>query len=140
MLKNLPKDNIVLKNETILKEIIKEEDKVLKYILNITILLGAFGFFIVGISSYLGYNLIPFLNATQIIFFPQGLTMLLYGTAGIIIGINQLKILVLEIGEGYNEFNKKKGTLTVFRKGIKGKISDINIVYLLTDIVRFYNL
>ena len=34
------------------------------------IFLGAFGFFIVGLSSYLGFNLLPFLNASEITFFP----------------------------------------------------------------------
>jgi len=65
--------------ENILIENIEEENRVLKYLLNLVILLGALGFLIVGISSYLKYNLIPFLDASQIIFFPQGITMSIYG-------------------------------------------------------------
>lgn len=140
MLQNLQKENTVFKTEKILKEQIIETDKLLKYILNTIILLGAFGFFIVGISSYIGYNIIFFLKSEEIIFFPQGLTMLLYGTAGLLIGINQLRILILNLGEGYNEFNKEIGTMTIFRKGLKGKESDINICYPLTDILRIHNL
>jgi len=34
------------------------------------IFMGAFGFFIVGVSSYVGFNIIPFLNASEISFFP----------------------------------------------------------------------
>lgn len=136
MIENLRKNDLIFKSESILKENIVETDKLTKYIFNITILLGAFSFLIVGISSYIGHNILSFFNASEIIFFPQGLTMCFYGTAGIIVGLNQLKILILEVGEGYNEFNKEKNVMTIFRKGIQGKNSDININYPLTDIVR----
>lgn len=66
-------------DENILIENIKEENKLLKYLLNIVIFLGALGFFIVGVSSYIRHNLIVFLDASEIIFFPQGITMLIYG-------------------------------------------------------------
>nr|YP_007517019.2 photosystem I assembly protein ycf4 [Euglena viridis]AEY70792.2 photosystem I assembly protein ycf4 [Euglena viridis] len=134
MIENLRKNDLIFKNENILKENIVETDKLIKYIFNITILLGGLSFLIVGLSSYIGYNIIMFFNASEIIFFPQGLTMCFYGVAGIIVGLNQLKILILEAGEGYNEFNKEKKVMTIFRKGIQGKNSDINISYPLTDI------
>lgn len=127
-------------NKNIFREKIYETDKIIKYAFNISILLGACGFLIVGISSYIGNDIIFFLKSDQIIFFPQGLTMCLYGIAGVIIGINQLRVIILEIGEGYNEFNKDKNTMTIFRKGAKGTESDVNIVYPLTDIVRINNL
>ena len=126
-------ENKIYKTNTILKETILEEDKIIKYLLNYCIFFGALGFLIVGISSYIGYNLIPFLKANEIIFFPQGLTMCFYGICGIIVGINQIRILTLKIGEGYNEFNKEKGIVKIYRKGLS---SDINITYAITDIVR----
>nr|AKL78979.1 photosystem I assembly protein ycf4 [Euglena viridis] len=134
MIENLRKNDLIFRNESILKENIVETDKLIKYLFNITILLGASSFLIVGISTYIGHNIISFFNASEIIFFPQGLTMCFYGIAGIIIGVNQLKILILKVGEGYNEFNKEKGVMTIFRKGIQGKNSDISINYPLTDI------
>jgi len=90
----------------------------------------------VGVSSYIKNNLIPFLNADQIIFFPQGITMCFYGSLGTILALLQLKILASNIGEGFNEFNKETGKLRVFRKGSKGKESNIDIIYSLNDIVR----
>lgn len=68
----------------ILIENIIEESRLLKYFLNMVILFGALGFFIVGISSYIKYNIIPFLDASEIIFFPQGITMVAYGLRQII--------------------------------------------------------
>lgn len=131
--------NKVFKTETIYKENIIEEDKVIKYLLNYCILFGALGFLSVGISSYVNYNIIPFLNAEEIIFFPQGLTMSFYGISGTLIALNQLRILTTKIGEGYNEFNKEKGIMKIYRKG-KSKENDIEINYPITDILRINNL
>jgi hypothetical protein len=60
--------------------------------------------------------------------------MTLYGIVGTLISINQYIVLLSNIGEGFNEFNKEKGTMTIFRKGRPGKNEDINIVYPLNDI------
>lgn len=125
-----------IKNKTILEENIIEENRALKYLINYIIFFGGFGFLITGISSFYRTNLIPFLNSNDILFFPQGLTMCFYGICGIIVGINQLRILILRIGEGYNKFDKENGTMEIFRKGFKGKNSDIKIIHPLSDILR----
>lgn len=130
------KENLIIKNENLLKEEIVEPDKLTKFIINSIILLGSLGFFTVGISSYLGYNLVFFLNSTEILFFPQGITMLAYGTLGLLISINQFLILYWKVGEGYNEFNKINGKMTIFRKGFPGKDEDVMITYSLNDILR----
>lgn len=129
------KNDRFYKTNTIFRENIIEEDKIIKYILNYTILLGALGFLSVGLSSYINYNLVPFLKADEILFFPQGLTMCFYGTSGTIIALNQIRILTSRIGEGFNEFDKEKGIMNIYRKG-KDQNSDINITYPITDIVR----
>lgn len=130
----------ILQTETLLREEIEETDKIIKNILNTTIFLGAFSFLIVGISSYIKFNIIKFLDASQIIFFPQGLTMCFYGSLGLILSINQILIGILKIGEGFNEFDKNKKTVRIFRKGFPQKNSDVDIVFPLDDIVRTYSL
>lgn len=132
-IKNLITNNI--KDLKILREEIKEENSIIKWIYNVIILLGGLGFLIGGISSYIHYNIIYFLNADQIIFFPQGIIMSFYGTCAIIISINQIQITLNKVGEGFNEFNKESGIVQIYRKGNKGKESDINLKYSLTDIV-----
>lgn len=61
--------------------------------------------------------------------------MCFYGTCGVIVGINQIRIILSKIGEGFNEFNKEKGIMQIYRKGPMGENSDVNIIYPLTDIV-----
>lgn len=136
---NKHNDNIII-TETIFKEYIRETDKVLKFSLNAIILGGAISFLTVGISSYLKYDLIPFLKSEDIIFFPQGLTMCFYGFCGIIVSINQIMILGIGVGEGFNEFDKSKEIMRIFRKGMNGEKSDINIIYSLKEILRIKHL
>lgn len=129
------KDEKILQTENIFKEEITETNKLIKYLLNGIILLGSLGFLIVGVSSYVKSNIIGFLDSSQIIFFPQGLTMCFYGSLGMLLSINQFMISLLKIGEGFNKFDKKNGTMTIFRKGFPWKNSDVNITYPLKDIV-----
>ncbi len=89
--------------------------------------LGATGFLLAGISSYLHKNLLPFADPTQLIFVPQGLVMGLYGTAGMLLALYLWTTIVLDVGGGYNEFNKETGFVKIFRWGFPGKNRTIEI-------------
>jgi hypothetical protein len=95
---------------------------------------GAICFFTVGLSSYVGFNLFPFLDAREIIFFPQGLVMCFYGILAFLLSFYLWLIIFWSIGEGYNEFNKKDGTMCIFRWGFPGKNRRIQLTYFLKDI------
>jgi hypothetical protein len=125
-----------MKSENILKEEIKNEQKPIDYIISGSLLLGSLGFLITGISTYTKINIIPFLNTNEILFFPQGITMIFYGTCGTLLAISQLIILILNIGEGYNEFNMENKTITIYRKNYPGKNSEIKLNYNVKDILR----
>lgn len=125
------------KKEEILIQKIKQSNKILKNILNIIILSGSLGFLIISISSYLNKNLIEFLDASKIIFYPQGLTMMIYGLLGVILSINQILTIQLRIGEGWNEINKKTNTIKIVRKN--SHFENLELSYSLDDIVRDIN-
>lgn len=128
------------KNEFIIREEIKGPQTITNYVFGIITFLGASGFLIVGISTYVRFNILPFLDASEIIFFPQGLVMIIYGTIGITISIYQMLLIYWKVGEGYNEFDKKNNRMTIFRKGFPGKNSEIKITNSLSDIMRIKNL
>jgi hypothetical protein len=88
---------------------------------------GATGFFLAGISSYLKVNLLPFSDPTQLLFFPQGITMGLYGTAGLLLALYLWLAILWDIGGGYNEFNQETGEIRIFRWGFPGKNRRIEI-------------
>lgn len=133
------KEKNIIKTDILLKEEIIGTRTLTNYTFSLITFLGSISFLVVGISTYLKFNLIPFLDSSQIIFFPQGLVMSLYGIGGILISLYQFLIIYWKIGEGYNEFDKQKNTMTIFRRGFPGKNSEIKITCPLTDIVRIFN-
>lgn len=98
------------------------------------ILLGGFGFLLTGISSYLSFNLLPFINEKNILFFPQGLVMCFYGILGLIFSCYLWLTIFWGVGGGFNEFNKKQGIVRIFRWGFPGKNRRIDLSYDIKDI------
>jgi Ycf4 len=100
----------------------------------LTLLLGALGFSVVGFSSYLEKDLIPFLSAEQILFIPQGLVMFFYGIAGSFISLYLWSTIWWNVGSGYNRFDKQKGVFLLFRWGFPGKNRRIVLQFCIGDI------
>jgi hypothetical protein len=98
------------------------------------ILLGGIGFLLTGLSSFLGFNVLPFLKADNITFFPQGLVMCFYGFLGFCFSTYLWLTIFWNIGEGFNEFNKKDELVRIFRWGFPGKNRRIDLTYPLKDI------
>ena len=95
---------------------------------------GAGGFLITGVSAYLHRNLVFFLDASELQFFPQGLVMSFYGVAGLTLALYLWLTIAWDVGSGYNEFNKGEGIVRIFRFGFPGKDRRINLVSPLTDV------
>lgn len=96
--------------------------------------LGGAGFLLSSLSSYFKTNLLPFSDPTHLVFIPQGIAMGFYGVAGIALGAYLWMIVVLDVGGGYNEFDKQTGKATVFRWGFLGKDRKIDLTYPLEDV------
>jgi len=89
--------------------------------------LGASGFLLAGISSYLKVNLLPFTDSTKLFFIPQGLVMGLYGIAGLLLASYLWLVISLDVGAGYNQFNRASKQVKIFRWGYPGKNRQIEI-------------
>lgn len=95
---------------------------------------GGTGFFFTGLSSYIGYNIFPFIHAETIPFFPQGIVMCFYGLLGLLFSIYLWLTILWSVGGGFNEFNKKEGIVRIFRWGFPGKNRRIDIRYFIKDV------
>ena len=104
------------------------------YFWSFFLFLGGIGFLLAGISSYLKINLLPFANPTELAFIPQGLVMMFYGTLSFGIGIYILTTVFLDIGSGYNEYNRIESLVKIVRKGFPGKNREILLTYPLSNI------
>lgn len=99
------------------------------------ILIGSIGFLSTGISSYVGFNILPIgETSSNISFFPQGLLLSFYGILGFLLSIYWWLLIFWNIGSGFNEFNKKEGFLRIFRWGYPGKNRRIDLSYPLKDV------
>jgi len=87
------------------------------------------GFFLAGISSYFKQNFLLITDPSEIIFIPQGIALLFYGTGAIGIGIYLFLTILWDIGSGYNEFSKEEEIVRIVRKGFPGKNRTIFLSY-----------
>ncbi len=100
----------------------------------IIVSVGAVGFLLSGISSYLHVNLLPFSDPTQLVFIPQGIAMAFYGTVGTLFSLYLWLTILWDVGAGYNEFDKEKGQVKVFRWGFPGKNREIALTCKMDDV------
>ena len=104
------------------------------YFWSIFLFVGGLGFLLAGISSYYKINLLPFANPTELVFIPQGVVMMFYGTLSLGISIYTLITVILDIGSGYNEYNKLENLVKIVRKGFPGKNREILLTYPLSNV------
>nr|AYB71455.1 photosystem I assembly protein Ycf4 [Trachelomonas grandis] len=121
-------------NKEILRQEITITNKTTQNLTNLLMFFGSIGFLLTGIASYINETILIIFEGDKIVFFPQGLTMLIYGITGTLLTINQIITYMFNFGEGYNEFNKSEKKMTIFRKGMPGRNKDIELNYPLNDI------
>lgn len=96
--------------------------------------MGGVGFFLAGLSSYFQKNFLLVSDTSQLIFFPQGVALLFYGFLGSLVALYLTTAIWLDIGGGYNEFNKETRKMIIFRSGFPGENRRIEIEHPLDDI------
>ena len=95
---------------------------------------GGLGFLLAGLSSYFQINYLPFTNPTELIFIPQGLIMMFYGTLSLGFSFYIFLTIILDIGSGYNEYNQTENIVKIVRKGFPGKNREILLTYPVPNI------
>ena len=98
------------------------------------ILVGATGFFLAGLSSYLKTNLLPIGDPIELIFIPQGIAMGFYGVAGLLLSAYLWMTILWDVGGGYNELNRTDGQIKIFRHGYPGKNRKVELTCRLGDV------
>lgn len=104
------------------------------YFWSFFLFLGGLGFLLAGLSSYFNFNFLPFANPSELVFIPQGLVMMFYGTLSFGLSIYILLTIFLDIGSGYNEYNKMENLVKIVRKGFPGKNRQILLTYPLVTV------
>nr|QQP17314.1 photosystem I assembly protein ycf4 [Selaginella exaltata] len=84
-------------------------------------LLGALGLSLVGISSYLGWNIMPLSPSQRIPFAPQGAIMSFYGIVGLFSSSPSWRVTLWNVGSGDDRYDKQGGIITSPRWDSPGK-------------------
>ena len=116
-------------SEIVIKENIVGSRNINSIVVMILLLCAGLGFFLAGLSSYLNINLLQITDTSKIIFIPQGIVMLFYGTGAIGIGLYILFTVIWNVGSGYNEFSKEQQIVRIVRLGFPGKNRTIFLSY-----------
>ena len=125
-----------LNENLVMKEVIIGSRRISNYFWVTVLCLGGIGFSLSGLSSYFKVNLLPFLDISDLIFIPQGILMLFYGTLSSITGVFLLLTVIWDVGGGYNEYNKEESLIRIVRKGFPGKNREVFLVYVIGSIAN----
>ncbi|MGF1513785.1 MAG: photosystem I assembly protein Ycf4 [Elainellaceae cyanobacterium] len=125
-------------NEAVLRQNVLGSRRLSNYWWATVISIGGIGFFLSGLSSYLGVNLLPLSNPNQLVFIPQGIAMGFYGVAALLLATYLWLVIAWNVGGGYNEFSKETGEARVFRWGFPGKNRRIEVVHPLKEVQSIF--
>ena len=123
-----------INNDLIKYDVIIGSKRLSNFLWSGILFIGGLGFIFSGLSSYLGINLLPFSNPKELVFLPQGIVMSFYGSGALMLSFYILLTIILDIGSGYNEFNKSEKIVRIVRKGFPGKNRNIFLVYPFNNI------
>ena len=121
-------------NKDIRQDYIIRSRRFSNYFWTLFLFIGGFSFLLAGLSSYLKLNLLPFTNTSELVFIPQGIVMMFYGTLSLSISIYTLLTVIWDIGSGYNQYNKLENLVKIVRRGFPGKNREILLTYPLNNI------
>ena len=97
-------------------------------------IIGGIGFILAGIFSFFNYELITWNQPSTLLFLPNGMLLEFYGTIAVLSVITSLIFILLDIGNGYNEYNKIEEVVRIIRNGFPGKNRKILMTYPFSEI------
>jgi hypothetical protein len=116
-------------SDNTIRENIVGSRNISSFVIMAVLFIAGLGFFLAGLSSYFQTNLLKLTDTSEIIFIPQGIAMLFYGTGALGIGTYILLTIIWNIGSGYNEFSKEDNIVRIVRLGFPGKNRTIFLSY-----------
>jgi hypothetical protein len=96
--------------------------------------LGGFRFFITGLARWNPRKTVFRMPSVGFQFVPQGVVICLYGLIALTSSRYFLFSRFYSIGAGFNEYNKEKEQIRIFRWGFPGKYRRIELIYSFADL------
>lgn len=96
--------------------------------------IGGIGFLTVGLASYFGTFSSLINNSEPIRFIPQGIVMTFYGSISLLLSIFLLVNIIVNVGGGYNKYDKAKEKIEIFRLGFPNQTREVYLKYQFQEI------
>jgi hypothetical protein len=112
-----------------LKETIIGARNLTNILLSFILLAVGIGFSLAGLSSYFQTNYLKITDTSNLIFYPQGIALLFYGTCSLGLFLYLFLTIIWNIGSGYNEILPEEKLIRIIRKGFPGKNKIIFLSY-----------
>ena len=105
-------------------------------LITVILIVAGLGFFLAGLSSYFKSNFLGLTDTSNIVFIPQGIVLLFYGSCAIGVSCYIFLTMIWNIGSGYNEFSKDENMVRIIRNGFPGKNRLIFLSYEFKNIKK----
>ncbi len=73
-------------------------------------------------------------DTAEIQFVPQGIALTFYGIAGFLLATYLWLVVALDVGGGYNKFDKNEGKVKIYRLGFPGKNRRVEVEFPIEDV------
>ncbi len=121
-------------NSRVLQQNILGSRRFSNYLWAVIVTMGGLGFLLAGLSSYFKINLLLVSDTTEIQFVPQGIALTFYGIAGFLLATYLRVVVALDVGGGYNKFDKNEGKVKIYRLGFPGKNRRVEVEFPIEDV------
>jgi hypothetical protein len=118
---------VIAVSDRILQQNILGSRRLSNYVWGTIVLMGGVGFLLAGLSSYLKMNLLFVSDTSSLQFVPQGVALTFYGVAGCLLSTYIWLLVILDVGGGYNKFDKDRSEVTIYRLGFLGKNRQVEV-------------
>jgi hypothetical protein len=123
-----------LKKNRIRRDLIIGVRNFTDYFFRGTLLFIGLIFFFVGFSSWKQEPFLEIIDISEIQFIPQGLVICFYGLLAIILGLYLFLRRFWSVGSGFNEYNRIKEEVYIFRWGFPGKNRCLKFFYSFSEL------
>jgi hypothetical protein len=120
---------VKLKETVVRRDILFGARRSVNYFFRTVLFFGGLVFCFIGLSSWIH---ISFFEDIQ--FLPQGLTMCFYGSIRSRLGFYLILSRVWSVGRGFNEYDKEKEQIRIFRLGFPGENQCLEFFYSFSEV------
>ncbi len=120
-----------IRSETLLEQSILGSRRPSNYLTSTVVTIGGLGFSLASVSSFYGKDFLPIGHPSEMIFVPQGLILGIYGLIAAFIAIYLWLLLSIDFGSGINRFDKTKGLVEIYRRGL---FKEIKVDFPIKDV------